>query len=93
MLFRSQIIRRSKAYTIINGELYKRSTTRIFQRCVSPEEGCQILNEINSVDCGHHVSSRSLVVKAFRHGCFWLTAMADADQIVFVFLDPLGHIG
>jgi hypothetical protein len=41
-----QVIQRSKAYTIINGELDKRSTTGIFQRCVSLEEGCKILNEI-----------------------------------------------
>ena len=77
-----QIISHSKSYTIINGELYKTSTTGNFQRCVSPEEGCQILNEIHSGDCGHHASSRSLVAKAFRHGFFWLTAMADAEQIV-----------
>ena len=34
-----RIVRRAKSYTIINGELYKRSTTGIFLRCVSPEEG------------------------------------------------------
>ena len=54
-----QIIRRSKAYTIINDELHKRSTIGIFQRCVSPKEGQEILNEIHSGDCGHHASSRS----------------------------------
>ena len=79
-----KIIRRSKAYTIINNELYKRSVTGAFQRCVSPEEGRKILHEIHSGDCGHHASSRSLVAKAFRHGFFWLTALADAEQIVRV---------
>ena len=39
---------------------------------------------IHSGDCGHHASSRSLVAKAFRHGFFWLTALADAEQIVRV---------
>jgi hypothetical protein len=34
-----QIIRRSKAFTIINEELYKRSTTGILQRCIAPEDG------------------------------------------------------
>ena len=79
-----KIIRRSKAYTIINNELYKRSVSGAFQRCVSPEEGRKILHEIHSGDCGHHASSRSLVAKAFRHGFFWLTALADAEQIVRV---------
>src|SRR5664279_5641723 len=31
-----QIVRRSKAYSIINGELYKRSISGVFQRCIAP---------------------------------------------------------
>ena len=65
-----QIERRAKAYSVINGELYKRSGTGVFQRCVSPEEGWQILREIHEGDCGHHASTRSLVAKAFRHSFF-----------------------
>ena len=34
-----QITRRSKSMTISDGELYHRSVTGAFQRCVSPEEG------------------------------------------------------
>ena len=34
-----QIQRRSKAFTIINNELYKRSATTVLQRCVEPEDG------------------------------------------------------
>jgi hypothetical protein len=60
---------------IVNGELHRRSVTGVFQRCVSPDEGREILNEIHSRDCGHHAGSRSLVAKAFRHGFFWLRLM------------------
>ena len=38
-----QITRRSKSMTIVNGELHHCSVTGVFQRCVSPEEGCEIL--------------------------------------------------
>ena len=79
-----QLIRRCKSYTFINGELYRRSVTGVYQRCVSPEEGRQILQEIHAGDCGHHASTRSLVSKAFRHGFFWLTAHLDAEKIVGV---------
>ena len=68
--------------TIINGELHRCSVTSMFQRCVSPEEGREILREIHEGDCGHHVGSKSLVAKAFRHGFYWLTAHADAVDIV-----------
>ena len=65
-----QIVRRAKAYVVIDGELYKRSVSGVFQRCVSGKEGRQILKEIHEGDCGHHASTRSLVAKAFRHGFF-----------------------
>ena len=38
-----QITRRSKSMIIANGELHHRSVTGAFQRCVSPEEGQEIL--------------------------------------------------
>ena len=42
-----QITRRSKSMTISDGELYHRSVFGAFQRCVSPEEGQEILREIH----------------------------------------------
>ena len=65
-----QITRRSKSMTIINGELHHCSVTGAFQRCVSPEEGREILREIHEGDCGHHAGSKSLVAKAFRHSFY-----------------------
>ena len=75
-------MRWGSAYAIINNELYKRSTSGVFLRCVKPEEGKRILHEIHSGDCGHHVGAPNLVGKAFRHGFFWLTAHQDAVDIV-----------
>ena len=65
-----QITRRSKSMMISDGELYHRSVSGAFQRCVSPEEGQEILREIHEGDCGHHAGSKSLVAKAFRHGFY-----------------------
>ena len=33
------VVRRSKAYKVHEGELYKKSTTGVLQRCISKEEG------------------------------------------------------
>ena len=49
---------------------------------MSLEEGCEILREIHEGDYGHHAGSKSLVAKAFRHGFYWLTAHADAEDLV-----------
>jgi len=77
-----RIQRRSKAYTIINGEVYKRSVTGVLQRCVEPEEGKEMLVEIHQGECGHHASSRALVAKVFRHGFYWPTALENAEDLV-----------
>jgi ribonuclease HI len=73
---------RAGAYTIINSELYKRSVSGIFQKCIEPEEGIELLREIHQGECRHHASSRALVAKAFHHGFYWPTAKQNAEQLV-----------
>jgi ribonuclease HI len=77
-----QVMRCSKAFTIINGELYKRSTIGVLQRCIAQEDGIALLREIHEGTCGHHSSSRTLVAKAFRSGFYCLSALYDARNIV-----------
>jgi hypothetical protein len=77
-----RIQRRSKAYTIINNEMYKRSATGVPQRCVESSEGQEMLQEIHQGECGHHASSIALVSKAFWHGFYWPTALQEAEDLV-----------
>lgn len=77
-----RVQRWAKAFTIINGEMYRRSVTGMLQRCVEPEEGQEILRDIHQGECGHHASSRALVAKAFRHGFYWPSALEDAEDMV-----------
>jgi hypothetical protein len=65
-----QIKHRAKAYTIIDGQLYKRSTLGVFMKCISQVDGIEILREIHESKCGHHAAARSLVAKAFHHGFY-----------------------
>ena len=81
-VLRRQVVCRAKAYTIIEGQLYKRSATRVYQRCVSSAEGQEILEEIHIRCFGHHASVRAIVAKAFRHIFFRLTAKHDAEELV-----------
>lgn len=60
------VARRSKAFTIIKGELYKHNLLDVFQRCVTNSDGKSILLDIHEGICGHHAGSRSLVAKALR---------------------------
>jgi hypothetical protein len=79
----TRILRRSKGYVLVGGNLYKRgSTSGILMKCVSMEEGKEILQEIHKGVCGNHAASRTLVGKAFRSGFYWSTALADAEALV-----------
>jgi ribonuclease HI len=77
-----RIIRRSKAFVVLQGKLYKKSITCVPQRCVTPQEGQEILKDIHAGVCGHHASSRAIAAKAFRAGFYWLTTIEDAKDIV-----------
>jgi hypothetical protein len=77
-----RIIEGSKAFVILQGKLYKKSITDALQRCVTPQEGQDILKDIHAGVCGHHASSRAIAAKAFRAGFYWLTAIEDAKDIV-----------
>nr|XP_051215918.1 uncharacterized protein LOC127333572 [Lolium perenne] len=55
------LVRRCKSFTIINNELYKRSTSGVFQRCVGADEGRKILRDIHAGDCSHHAAHEDAV--------------------------------
>jgi len=62
-----RIARRAKSYVIYGegNELYRRSPTGIWQRCITIEEGRKLLEDLHSGACGHHAAPRTLVGNAF----------------------------
>ena len=77
-----QIVRRSKAFIVIKGQLFRERVTGVCQKFITPEEGRMILNDIHSGTCGHHASSRTIVAKAYRAGSYWPRANEMAKDIV-----------
>jgi ribonuclease HI len=79
-----RLARHAKSFVLLGDEkeLYHRSPSGIFQRCISVAQGQQLLQEIHSGACGHHSAPRTLVGNAFRQGFYWPTAVADATRIV-----------
>jgi hypothetical protein len=55
---------------VVEGDLYLYGANGILMRCITQEEGCDLLIEIHEGECGSHSSSRTLVGKAFRHGFY-----------------------
>jgi ribonuclease HI len=77
-----RIVRMAKRYTVVEGDLYRRGANGILMRCITQEEGHDLLAEIHGGECGSHSSSCTLVGKAFRHGFYWPTALQDAAELV-----------
>ncbi|XP_025820719.1 uncharacterized protein LOC112896803 [Panicum hallii] len=79
----ARIIRQSKGYVVVGDKLYKRgSTIGVLMKCIPTDEVKEILQEIHDGTCGNHTESRTLVSKAFRYGFYWLTALADGEELV-----------
>jgi hypothetical protein len=70
-----RIVRLAKRYAMVEGDLYRRGANDIHMRCITQEEGRELLTEIHGGECGSHSSSRTLVGKAFQHGFYWPTAL------------------
>jgi hypothetical protein len=67
MAFADQIAHLSKRYTLVEGDIYRRGTNGVLMRCITREEGCELLTEVHGGECENHASSCTLVGKAFRH--------------------------
>jgi ribonuclease HI len=79
-----RLARRAKSFVLLGDEkeLYHHSPLGILQRCISVDEGQELLQEIHSGASGHHAAPRALMGNAFRQGFYWPTAVADATRIV-----------
>jgi hypothetical protein len=75
----------AKSFTLVDGELYKRTASGILQRCVPVPQGRELLRGIHTGVCSHHAAPRTLVGNMFRQGFCWPTAVADASEIVRTF--------
>jgi hypothetical protein len=77
-----RIAKMAKSFTLVGGELYKRTTSGVLQQCVPIPQGRELLRDIHAGVCGHHVAPRTLVGNASRQGFYWPTAVTDASEIV-----------
>jgi hypothetical protein len=51
-------------------------------KCVTEEDGYDILREIHERVCGNHTASRTLVGKAYKAGFWWPIAVSNAEDLI-----------
>ena len=77
-----RVARQAKMYILVDRELHRRRANGMLLRCISREEGLELLADIHRGLCSHHIASRALAGKAVRHGFFWPIALSDAEHLV-----------
>jgi hypothetical protein len=79
----AHVMRRSKGFVLVDNKLYRcGAQSGVLMKCVTGEDGCDILWEIYEGLCSSHAASRTLVGKAYRAGFWWPTAVSDAKDLV-----------
>jgi hypothetical protein len=73
---------RTRPYVIIEGELYKHGVCYPLLKCLSRNEGHELMKEIHAGLCGAHIRSRPLLGKVFRQGFYWPKVASDAADLV-----------
>jgi hypothetical protein len=61
---------RKGPYVIFEGELYKHGVCSPLLKCLSRNEGHELMKEIHAGLCGAHIGSRPLLGKVFRQGFY-----------------------
>ncbi|XP_056688105.1 uncharacterized protein [Spinacia oleracea] len=74
----AKIQKKSSWFEWWNGVLYKKSFFRPLLRCVTPEKGKEILDDLHQGLCSSHIGGRALAEKALRTGYYWPTLREDA---------------
>ncbi|XP_027088643.2 uncharacterized protein [Coffea arabica] len=69
-------------YAYAGGILYRRSYLSPWLKCVTPEEGDYVLQEVHEGLCPAHVGSRVLAKKCLLLGYYWPSVFRDAAALV-----------
>jgi hypothetical protein len=73
---------RAWGYVLKDDNLFKLGVCAPLLKCITQEQGIELMKEIHGGICGSHIVARALAGKAFRQGFYWPMAIRDAEQIV-----------
>ena len=72
----------SARFSIIDGQLYKRSLSGPYLKCLTPEQSQYMLVELHEGICGNHPGGRTLAHRAHTQGNYWPTMKTNAANYV-----------
>ena len=69
---------KSPRFSLVDGQLFKRSLGGPYLKCLMPEQGQYVLAELHEGMCGNHSGDITLAHRAHTQGYYWPTMRADA---------------
>ena len=69
-------------FSIVDGQLHKRSLSGPYLKCLTPEQGQYVLAELHEGICGNHPGGRMLAHRAHTQGYYWPTMKSDATDYI-----------
>jgi hypothetical protein len=71
------LCRQALKYTIVDGDLYQRTTDGLLLKCLDDEQARVAMGEVHKGMCGTHQSAHKMKWMLRRAGLFWPTRMSD----------------
>ena len=72
----------SARFSLIDGQLYKRSLGGPYLKCLTLEQGQYVLAELHEGICRNHPGGRTLAHRAHTQGYYWSTMKSNAADYV-----------
>ena len=72
----------SARFSLIDGQLFKRSLNGLYLKCLTTEQGQYVLVELHEGICGNHLGGRNLTHRAHTQGYYWPTMKSDVANYV-----------
>ena len=73
---------RALSFEMYKGELFRKGYLQPLLKCVTPERGKEVLEDLHAGFCASHIGGKTLEKMVRRQGYFWPTLEADAMEMV-----------
>ncbi|XP_077228372.1 uncharacterized protein LOC143861320 [Tasmannia lanceolata] len=77
-----KVIQRAARFSLSSDNLYKRSYTLPYLKCLRPGDAAYALQETHEGICGEHLGGKALAIKVLLRGLYWPTMRQDALSLV-----------
>ncbi|XP_021764709.1 uncharacterized protein LOC110729288 [Chenopodium quinoa] len=74
--------KRAAWFEMKQGELFKKGFVKPYLKCITPEKGHDVLDDLHQGKCNSHIGGRALAEKAARLGYYWPSLKSDAMKMV-----------